>query len=317
MSGTRAAVSHVVTVGFFAVAAGWLALAGQAAPAAAAPQEEQKKAAAGDRAADQDGVKKALEAFTAAFQKGDGKIVAALFTAEGEYIGDDGTTIRGRAALEKDYAEFFAKNPGNALEVEVDSIRFPSKDNAIVEGHFKLRMGKAKELVVSRCTFLYAREDGRWLIVVAREWPGDGLSLRDLEWLIGTWEAKRDGTTVTTTYEWTKNKTFIQCQMSITRDGKTITGMQRIGKMPSTGGLHIWTFEDEGGIGDADVTRDGKKWIVVARGSTADGRVITATNLMTPVDNDSFLWHVVERTVDGEVQPDLPPIKVSRVKTAR
>jgi hypothetical protein len=178
-------------------------------------------------------------------------------------------------------------------------------------------MGKKKELVVSRCSFLYAREDGKWLVAIAREWSGDGMEIRDLEWLIGTWEAKRDGTVVTTTYEWTKNKTFIRCQLSITKDGRTVTGTQMIGKMPSTGGMHMWTFEDEGGIGDADITREGKKWVFASRGSTADGRVITATNVMTPVDADSFLWHTVERTVDGEPVPDLVPIAVTRVKGKR
>ena len=101
--------------------------------------------------------------------------MAAHWTAEGEYTSDDGTTFSGRAALEKAYAEFFAKNPDNALEVEVDSIRFPSRDTAVVEGHFKLHKGKKKELIVSKCSFLYAREDGKWLIAIAREWPGDGL----------------------------------------------------------------------------------------------------------------------------------------------
>ena len=303
-----------------AAAAAWLALgsshaesAGQ--PAAAPPAAAQK--ADEDRPADRDAVRKALDEFCTAFQKGDGKAVAALWTAEGEYVGDDGTAIRGRAALEKDYAKFFAKNPDNRLEVEVETLRFPSRDTAVVEGHFKLRQGKAKELVVSRCSFLYAREDGKWLVAIAREWPGDGMEMRDLEWLIGTWEAKREGTTVTTTYEWTTNKTFIRCQLSITQDGKTVTGTQMIGKMPSTGGLHIWTFEDEGGIGDADITRDGKRWLFAARGSTADGRVITATNIMTPVDADSFLWQTVERTADGEPLPDLVPIAVTRVKGKR
>ena len=178
-----------------------------------------------------------------------------------------------------------------------------------------MRLGKAKELVVSRCSFLYSREDGKWLIAIAREWPGDGLSLRDMEWLIGSWEARNNGVTVSTRYEWTKNKTFIRCNLSINQDGKTVTGTQMFGKMPSTGGLHTWTFEDEGGIGDADITRDGKKWLFTARGSTADGRVITATNIMTPVDANSFVWHAVDRTSDGEALPDLPPIKVTRVKT--
>jgi uncharacterized protein (TIGR02246 family) len=240
--------------------------------------------------------------------------VAVLWTTEGEYIGDDGATFTGRAALEKAYVEFFAKNPDNALDVEVESIRFPSRDNAVVEGFFKLHKGKKKELIVSKCSFLYTREDGKWLIAIAREWPGDGLSLRDLEWLIGSWEVKRNGTEASTKYEWTANKSFIRCQFSVTQDGKAHAGMQMIGKDPSTGMLRSWTFEDEGGIAETDVSRDGKKWVFTSRGTTSDGRVLTATNIMTPIDNDSFLWQSVGRTMDEEELPDLPQVKVTRVK---
>jgi uncharacterized protein (TIGR02246 family) len=314
MSSTRTSRTLVVLLGG-AAAAGWLALAGgHPGTAGQAPGAPQKAAAAQERQPDRDAVRKALDGFVAAFRTGDAKAVAAQWTAEGEYISDDGTAIRGRAALEKDYAAFFAKSPGNSLEVEVDSVRFPSRDNAVVEGHFKLRKAKGGELTVSRCSFLYAREDGKWLIAIAREWPGDGLSLRDLEWLIGTWEAKRDGMVVSTKYEWTANKSFIRCQFSIKKDGDTSTGMQMIGKDPATGLLKVWTFEDEGGIGETDITRDEKKWVHAARGVTADGRVLTATNIMTPLDADSFLWHAVGRAIDDDGLPDLPPIKVVRVK---
>lgn len=321
MSSQHTSRSRVVLFGGLAVVGVGLALgashqnsAGQPPVAAVAPVAQP---AAEDRPADREALTKATDGFVAAFQKGDAKALAALWTAEGEYVGDDGTTVRGRAALEKDYAEAFAKSPGHSLEIEIEAIRFPSRDNAVVEGHFKLRRAKTGEFVASRCSFLYAREDGKWLIAIVREWPGDGLALRDLEWLIGTWEAKREGTVVSTKYEWTANKTFIRCHLSITQEGKTATAMQMIGKMPSTGGLHIWTFEDAGGIGDADITRDGKKWRFAARGSTADGRVITATNIMTPVAADTFLWQAVERTADGEPLPDLPQVKVTRVKAAK
>jgi uncharacterized protein (TIGR02246 family) len=240
--------------------------------------------------------------------------VAGHWTAEGEYIGDDGARFQGRAALEKAYAELFAKNPGNALEVEVEEVRFPSRDTAVVEGHFKLRGGKGGELVVSRCSFLYTREDGKWLIAIAREWPGDGLSLRDLEWLIGSWEASRDGVAVSTKYEWTANKSFIRCQFTIRQDGQTHTGMQLIGKDPATGSLHQWTFEDSGGIGGATITRDGKKWVHAAAGVTPDGQELAATVIMTPVDADSFVWQAVERSAGDEPLPDLPPVKVVRAK---
>lgn len=268
---------------------------------------------ADDRQPDQAAIRSAIEGFTAAFRKNDAKVLAASWAADGEYVSGDGTTIRGRPALEKAYADFFAKNPGNMLEVEVQSVRFPSRDTAVVEGHFKLRKAKG-ELVVSKCSFLLAREDGKWLIAIAREWPGDGHTLRDLEWLIGTWEATRDGTTVNTTYEWTANKAFIRCRFTVTKDGAAHTGIQMIGKDPTSGALREWTFEDDGGLGEAEFIRDGKKWLLVTRGATADGRELTATNILTPVDADAFLWQSVERALDGEPLLDLPPMKVVRVK---
>jgi uncharacterized protein (TIGR02246 family) len=313
MISTRCSYTRIALLGGVALSAVWLASGNAQPPTAgkplAAPADAPK-----ERSADTEGVRKAIDSFAAAFHKGDAKAVAAHWTAAGEYVGDDGSVFRGRPALEKAYAEGFAKSPGGSLGVEVDAIRFPSRDVAVVEGHFKLRVGKGGELVVSRCSFLYAREDGNWLIAIAREWPGDGRALRDLEWLIGTWEAKRDGTVVSTRYEWTKNKSFIRCQFSVVQDGKAGTGVQMIGKDPSTGALRIWTFEDAGGIGEAEITRDGKKWIYEALGTTVDGQVVTATNILTPVDADSFLWQSVERTLDDEPMPDLPPIKVVRVK---
>ncbi len=323
MSSQRVTLSRIGLAGGFAVAVAWLALgsnhpsnAGQhpvipgqpiAAPVAAEADEK-------DRPKDRAEINKAIEAFEKAFTKGDAKAVAALWTVEGEYVSDDGTTFNGRAALEKAYTEYFSKNPDNAMDVEIESIKFRSRDIAVVEGHFKLRKGKKKEFVTSKCSFLYTREDGKWLIAIAREWPGDGLTVRDLEWLIGTWEAKKDGSAVSTKYSWTANKSFIRSEFSITQDGKTFTGMQMIGKDPETGLLHTWTFEDNGGIGDTDITRDGKKWVYTARAVTTDGTIVTSTNIMTPVDNDTFLWQATGRTIDDEELPDLPPIKVTRVK---
>lgn len=310
MLSTRTTRSAVLFGCFAAV--GVLAFVGGHPGTAGQPETAPEKPA--ERQPDEAAVRKALDGFVAAFRKGDGKALAAHWTAEGEYTSDDGMTFRGRPALEKAYSEFFAKTPGNVLAVEVESVRFPSKDTAVVEGHFKLRRAKGAELAVSRCSFLYAREDGKWLIAIAREWPGEGPVLRELEWLIGSWEAKRDGTVVGTKYEWTANKAFIRCHFSVTRDGQTHTGTQMIGKDPETGLLRVWTFEDEGGIGEMDLARDGKKWVHAARGVTADGRVLTATNIMTPIDADSFSWHAVERALDGEPLPDLAPVKVVRVK---
>jgi hypothetical protein len=90
--------------------------------------------------------------------------------------------------------------------------------------------------------------------------------------------------------------------------------MQIIARDPSTGNLRSWLFESEGGFGGATWTLDGKRWLIDAAGVEADGAEMTATNILTPLSKDSFTWQSVDRTVDGEEQPSIPPIKVTRVK---
>jgi uncharacterized protein (TIGR02246 family) len=267
-----------------------------------------------DRAADRTAVLAAIESLTKSFGACDAKALALHWTSEGEYIGTDGQSVRGRAALEKAYTGCFAKNNEHRVDFEPGEVRFPSRDTAIAEGHMKLSTGKSADLTVSRCSLLLAREDGQWKIVLLREWSGDGHSVRELEFLIGSWSAKRDDLEIHSTYSWTENKAFIRCQFSCTHDGKTANGTQMIGKDPSTGTLRVWTFESEGGIGEATINREANKWKFEARASLTDGSVMTATNYLTPVDRDTFQWQSVERKLNDEPQPDLSPIKVTRVK---
>jgi uncharacterized protein (TIGR02246 family) len=320
--------ASIVTAGglLAALAVGMLAAegarpqpSGAPQPPAAAPQPPAAKAEAqaGDdkaREADNAAIREAGESFIKAFEGGDAKAVAARWTAEGEYISDDGTTVRGRAALEKAYAGFFAKNPKLKLEVQSDSLRFPSRDTAIAEGYFKVRKDRAEAPVSARFSALYVREDGKWLMAVLREWPDEGTSLRDIDWLIGDWEVKRDGLEVRTSYEWDENKVFIRGRFTTRQEGRTVTAIQFLGKDPSTGRLRSWTFESTGGFGEAVWTRDGRTWTADTSGVQSDGSTLHAINIVTRLNDDSFTWQSTKRTEDDAELPDLPPVKVTRVK---
>src|SRR5580765_665431 len=88
-----------------------------------------------ENTADSDAIKAAGQNFLKAYMSGDAKGMAAHWTENGEYFADDGTTLRGRAVIEKAYAESFAKKKEKAeMDLEITSIRFPSKDTAIEEG---------------------------------------------------------------------------------------------------------------------------------------------------------------------------------------
>src|SRR5262245_6818051 len=72
----------------------------------AGPSEEKKLPEISPAAA----VRKSAEAFVATFNKGDARALAAFWTKDAEFVGPDGEVIRGRAAIEKDHAEFFKKH---------------------------------------------------------------------------------------------------------------------------------------------------------------------------------------------------------------
>src|SRR5262249_17726974 len=127
-----------------------------------------------NRAADRAAIRKATQSFIKAFESGDARAVAAHWTPQGEYISDEGVTYRGGAALEKAYREFFADTKGRQVEVEVESLRFLSRDTAVEEGYMKVRRGKNGERTASRYSVLHVREDGKWRMAVVREWPGEG-----------------------------------------------------------------------------------------------------------------------------------------------
>jgi len=259
-------------------------------------------------------IKKAGQSFLKAYLAGDAKSMAAHWTENGEYFADDGTILRGRADIEKAYTEQFAKKkPQPDAAIDVTSIRFPSKDSAIEDGYFQVRTGK--EAAVSRkYTVLHVREGGKWLMAVVREWPDEGISLRDLDWLIGTWEAKRDDAEIRATYEWWGDKAFIRVNLNIKQKERTSKGFQMIGKDRSTGQLRSWAFDEEGSFGEATWTRDGRKWVQDGTAVLEDGSVLAATHILTWIDNDALTFQSVQRTLDGEPVADIAPIRVTRVK---
>jgi uncharacterized protein (TIGR02246 family) len=291
-----------------ALVAGLLAVRGTLADPPGAAEDPRRKA-------DEEAIRKQSAAFVRAFEQGDAKALAGLWTEEGEYVNDDdGTTLHGRAAIAEAYAKLFAEHPRRKLEVNLESIRFVSRDSAIEEGVAKLTKRDEEKPTFGRYSILYAREDGRWLMAVVHEWPDEAATLKEIDWLIGSWVAKTENGEVRTTYEWDEGKHFIRARFTIKDKGRTVAGTQRIGKDPRTGQLRSWLFEQGGGFGEATWSWDAKRWVIEATGVMDDGTEMTATNILTPHGRDAFTWQSTQRTVDGEAAPDVPPVKVTRVK---
>src|SRR5262249_37164581 len=141
-----------------------------------------------------------------------------------------------------------------------------------------------------------------------------------LAWLIGSWESEGSDVKASTVYEWAENKSFIRGRYTIApaKAGETGTsGTQIIGVDPATGIIRAWTFDSEGGIGEAFWTWGGEHWVIDSVGTLASGAETTAQNFLTRSGDAAFTWRSVKRTLNGESQSDLNTVRVKRVAAGR
>src|SRR3954463_8871240 len=102
--------------------------------------KQDPKAKGADREADRQAIDKLIQQSIQAFNNRNAAAIAANWTAEGEYIRNNGEPIRGRAEIEKGYAEFFKALKGKPkLEVQTNGLRFTSADSAVSEVILRLK----------------------------------------------------------------------------------------------------------------------------------------------------------------------------------
>src|SRR5262245_41139382 len=275
-----------------------------------------------DREADKKAIDKIVKDSVQAFNKRDAAAIGANWTAEGEYIRNDGEPVRGRAEIEKGYAEFFKTLKGKpTLEIQVDGLRFTSADTAVSEVILRLKNEVGEVTASSWRNTLLVREGSQWKVAIVQEWDRDNaldVGLKELEWLIGTWHVATRDREVTTVYEWDENKMFIRGKYTVKEKDKVVeSGTQMIGKDNAAGAIHSWVFSSDGGFGDGLWTREGKKWSVDVAGVTPDGRELEATAIYIHVDPNTYTWQSVDQAVDGEPIPDTQPIKVTKQKQGK
>jgi uncharacterized protein (TIGR02246 family) len=280
--------------------------------------QAKKPAAAADRAADRAAIEKSSADFAQAFSKGDAKAIAAMWTEAGEYHDDNGTSLRGRAAIEEAFREFFKKKTDGAVDVLIESIRFPARDLAIEEGTLRQRSAGKELPTTTRYAVLHVREAGQWRIAVSREWGGDQDRLEDLTWLIGTWSVKFQDNDVSLTFTRDQDKPFITGEFLKKAKGKeAASGTMKIALDPQTGRLRSWHFEDNGGHGQALWVRDGNRWLLDAVGVSPDGAETACVNILGRVSPDEITWRSIDRVAGDLHLPDTVPIKLTRASGAK
>jgi uncharacterized protein (TIGR02246 family) len=270
---------------------------------------------ASDKSADADraAILKGARDFSDAFNEGNAKAIAAMWTPNGECRDAGGQSSVGRAAIEKSFAESFKANAGARIEVLVKSVRFPAADLAVEEGLLRYTR-RVKELPQTTAyVAVHVRDAGRWKIALSSEGAGGQDRLEDLDWLLGEWTTKVKDDAVKFSFARDPKKAVILAKFTRTPPGKdSVSGVIRIALDPETGRIRSWGFEDDGAHSQSLWVNDGKSWILDSRGVLADGAPVAERIVLQRVGPDVITWRAIDRVIGDTALADTVPMRLTR-----
>jgi uncharacterized protein (TIGR02246 family) len=267
-----------------------------------------------------DALVKQADAFVAAFNKGDATALAGFWTPEGLYRDQKGREVKGRDAITKEFESFFSHNKGLKLRINIGAFRFVTPDVVVEEGTTEVLHPDGSPPSPAAYVMLHVKKDDKWYIDIVKENiylpPTNFKHLGVLEWAIGDWadEAEK-GNVGRLSLSWGPNQNFIVGSFATTFKNISLSsGTQWIGWDAKNKQIRAWTFDNNGSIGEGTWSHKGDKWVVKTQTTLRDGKTVLATNIITPIDAQTMSWQSTERSVDGNSLPDIPPIRMKRVK---
>ncbi|MBA2114215.1 YybH family protein [Bremerella alba] len=261
----------------------------------------------------------AIDSYAATFNKGDAKALAAHWTENGEFVTPAGAVLKGRKALEDDFASYFQENSGAKLELLDTQIK-------LLSPHVASETGLARVIVEgeepSETTYeaVHVKTADGWRIDSVKEdaapqaAPSHHEQLQPLAWMIGTWVDNADeGMTIETTGRWTTNNNFIVRTFRVfIQDRVDFEGTQVIGWDASAGAIRSWTFDSDGGFGVGRWATQGSRWTVQSLNVLPDGRRGSSTNIFDLLDENTIEFKSIGRQVDGELLPSIDTLTIVR-----
>ena len=287
-----------------------------------------------DASADAEAIRAASAAYKQALERGDGKALAAIWTADGDIIDAAGNVLKGREAVEvlEPVPADAPKGTAPAFRITETSLRFLEADVAIEDGSVEVVPPGSSAVEKGRFSAIWVRQEGVWRLAVLREargaMPAGAETLADLAWMVGDWTVADDGTavqaagkpTIELSVRWNPTKTFLLRDMKITPPGAAadaaIHVTQRIGWDPLSKGIRSWVFSSDGGHGEAEWSRDEGSWVARTTAVLPDGTQTSSINIYSYDGKDRCAWRSLPTHVGGEHMPQVNMTLVRKPGTA-
>jgi uncharacterized protein (TIGR02246 family) len=266
-------------------------------------------------AADDEQIRKAVDAYAHAFNKGDLDALTSVWATNAEYIDEKGALTKGRPAIAALFKKYLATLKGAKIAFKVTSIRPLTADVALQDGTSKLTRGDGS-IDDGRFTAVWFKKDGKWMLRSVRDLPyegrdaiGAGGALKELQWMVGNWKGDKEGVEVSV--RWALNQAFLLQEYKVKQGDTHLEVKQLVGFDPLTGQIKSWTFDSLGGYGEGLWSREGNSWVINTVGVVPEGQTGSAINVIRHVDDQHVVFQAKSREVGGQ------PIADSEVKLVR
>jgi uncharacterized protein (TIGR02246 family) len=262
-------------------------------------------------------VRKAAAAYLAALERGDATAIAACWANDGVYIDAAGASHAARDMVKQEFVEPPKQGANVPAPPTTTLIHFVGPTVAIEQSLAATATGAATQSAAGDVNFVAAwvKQGDRWLLSLVREFPAMASAappksaaapLGELDWLVGSWTASREGAVVDMTVEWTADRAFLLQRFTATRDGREVRrGVQRIAWDAAAKQLRSWTFNADGSFSEAAWRKEGDVWVVESAGVLADGRRQKSVHFWTPEGADACWFKSLNGEVDSQTTPDV------------
>ena len=253
-----------------------------------------------------------LHAYVTAFNQGNAEAMAACWSEQGVLTSRGvGGEIKGREALQKEFAALLTEYPGLQMEVVLGPAQVISPSVVTQAGQTNLtgpndsRMGHEFDVV-------YVQAGDQWMIdrvtEMGQESPESPKThLEPLNWLLGNWTQEGSEAGITVNCRWTRNESFM-VRTFASGDGE-LSGFQLIGWDAAEKRIRSWAFDSSGGFAEGNWRQKGEDlWVIDTKATLPDGALGAATTVFKKLDGDRISFARSNQVIDGEILPNLDAV---------
>jgi uncharacterized protein (TIGR02246 family) len=278
---------------------------------------------ASEPTAEEKAVAEIIKVYTDVFNKHDAAALAEYWAPKAVSVNSEtGSRLVGRDAIKAGFEALFKTLPDCRLSARITSYRFVKADLLTLEGTSTLTCYREEPLDNTFTVMLVKVGDNKWNIEHATEapvptpaTPYDGL--KDLEWLVGTWNDQTPGVTVESNIHWNEKKTFLLRKYMVQYENEEAeTGTQVIGYDSRSKTIRSWTFSSDGSFGEGTWTPSENGWRVKYTHTSTEGELVKGTQVITKLDDNTATVQIVGQEVDGDITPSAAAVKMVKKAAA-